>query len=232
MQWMGQDRRARGFSLIELMIGLALLGVLMVLVYSALRIGIRAWDTGDARVAEASHQRIVQSFLRRELSQVFPVRWRGIAESKIAFEGTKSDLKFVTTLNLGAGSRDGGLQWAHLYLASDEENGERKQSLFLKRESFDLMAKDWEGLADAKPTRLVRGITEIALSYYGAENDGIDPKWSDDWNFAQRIPQLIKITMKTDHGRDVPDLVVALRVGEEAGCYENQFQRQCGARRA
>ena len=31
--------------------------------------------------------------------------------------------------------------------------------------------------------------------------------------------------------RDAPPLVVSLRLGEEAGCYDNAFQRQCGARR-
>ena len=138
-------QRARGFTLLEMLVGLTLLGVLLILIYSALNIGLRAWDTGDQRAGEASHQRIVQSFLRRELGQVFPIRWRGIPESIIAFEGEKQELKFVTALNLGASIKEGGLQWGHLYLANDSEEGpggKRRQSLFLKREVFDLQAKD------------------------------------------------------------------------------------------
>ncbi|MBL8525338.1 MAG: prepilin-type N-terminal cleavage/methylation domain-containing protein, partial [Betaproteobacteria bacterium] len=111
---MTRNLRAAGFTLLELLVGLTLLGVLMILVYSALNMGLRAWDTGDARAAEAAHQRIVQTFLRREMEQIFPVRWRGIPESKIAFEGAKGELRFVTALNLGAAAKDGGLQWAHL----------------------------------------------------------------------------------------------------------------------
>lgn len=222
-----------GFTLLEMLVGLTLLGVLLILIYSALNIGLRAWDTGDQRASEASHQRIVQSFLRRELGQVFPIRWRGIAESRIAFEGGKADIKFVTALNLGASVKEGGLQWGHLYLADDAApDGKRRQSLFLKRESFDLHAKDWSGLEEAKPTRLIEGVKEIEITYFGAENDTTDPKWTDEWNLPLRVPLLVKISVKTDLGRDVPDLVVALKLGEEAGCYENSFQRQCPARRA
>ena len=223
---------ATGFTLLEMLVGLTLLGVLLILVYSALNLGLRAWDAGEKQVSDASHQRIVQSFLRRELGQVFPVRWRGIVESKIAFEGGKQDIKYVTTLNLGAAIKEGGLQWAHLYLADDEREGVRRKSLFLKREAFDLLAKDWTGLDDAKPTRLVEGVKELEISYLGSENDTTDPKWTGEWNNPARVPLAIKISIKTDLGREVPDLVVALRLGEEAGCYDNAFQRQCGSRRA
>ncbi len=229
------SRKMTGFTLLEMLVGLTLLGVLLILVYSALNIALRAWDTGDQRASEASHQRIVQSFLRRELGQVFPIRWRGIPESKIAFEGTKKELKFVTALNLGAAVKEGGLQWGHLYLADDADegaDGKRRQSLFLKREVFDLQAKDWDGLDSAKPTRLIAGVKEIEIGYFGAENDTTDPKWVDEWALPLRMPQLIRISVKTDLGRDVPVLVVALKLGEEAGCYENAFQRQCPARRA
>jgi general secretion pathway protein J len=227
--------RARncGFTLLEMLIGLTLLGVLLILIYSALNIGLRAWDTGDARAGEASHQRIVQGFLRRELGQIFPVRWRGIPESKIAFEGGKKEIKFVTALNLGSAVKEGGLQWGHLYVADDESaDGKRRQSLFLKRENFDLHAKDWSGLDAAKPTRLVDGVKEIEIAYFGSENDTAEPKWADEWNLPLRVPLLVKISIKTDIGRDAPALVVALKLGEEAGCYENAFQRQCPARRA
>ncbi|HEX4857702.1 MAG TPA: prepilin-type N-terminal cleavage/methylation domain-containing protein [Usitatibacteraceae bacterium] len=231
---MNDPRRLRsaGFTLLEMLIGLTLLGVLLVMVYAALSIGVRAWDSGDRRVAEAAHQRIVQSFLRRELDQLFAVRWRGIAESKLAFEGGKEEIRFVTTLNLGAGFKDGGLQWAHLYVAEDGEREGRSRALYIRREPFDLYAKDWDGLSAAKPTRLAESVKSIEIAYFGAESDVTDPKWSDEWKHPSRLPQLIRIRVKSETGRDVPELVVAPKIGEEAGCYDNGFQRQCAPRRA
>ena len=222
----------RGFTLLETLIGLTLLGIMLVLIYSSLNIGLRAWDTGDKRVSEASHQRVVQSFLRRELSQLFPVRWRGIPESKIAFEGGKDEIKFVTMLTLGASIREGGLQWGHLYVADNEApGGEQRRTLFIKRSGFNLQAKDWDGLEAAKPIPLIAGVKSFEIAYYGAENETADPQWTSEWTNALRMPQLIKLTLEVDTGRNVPPLIVNLRLGEEAGCYDNAFQRQCGARR-
>ena len=238
-----------GFTLLEMLIGLALLALMMVLVYSALHVGIRAWDAGDARVGEAAQQRIVQSFIRREFAQLFPVRWRGVPTSQIAFTGTKDEIRFVTALNLDAGLKDGGLQWAHLQLRDDvnaDANTDarvgnsmsysrRGKALYLTRESFDLQAKDWSGLdsvPDAQATKLLGGIASMEISYFGAENDLVDPQWMSEWNYPLRMPQLIKFSFKTDNGRDPPELIVQPKIGEEAGCYENNFQRQCGPRRA
>ena len=222
----------RGFTLLEMLVGLTLLGVMLILIYASLNVGLRAWDTGERRVSEAARQRVVQSFLRRELSQLFPVRWRGIAESKIAFEGAKDELKFVTMLTLGASAREGGLQWGHLYVAGDETpGGERGQTLFIKRSAFNLQAKDWDGVDEAKPIALVTGVKAFELGYYGAENDTVDPQWTSEWINPLRMPQLIRITLQVDDGRNVPPLIVSLRLGEEAGCYDNAFQRQCGPRR-
>ena len=221
-----------GFTLLEVLVGLTLLGVMLILIYASLNVGLRAWDTGEKRVSEASHQRVVQSFLRRELSQLFPVRWRGIPESKIAFDGSKEELKFVTMLTLGAAAREGGLQWGHLYVADDETpGGERRRTLFIKRSGFNLQAKDWDGLDAAKAIPLINGVKSFEIGYYGAEDEVAEPQWTSEWANPFRMPQLIKLTLQVDNGRDVPPLIVNLRLGEEAGCYDNAFQRQCGPRR-
>lgn len=223
----------KGFTLLELLIGLALLAMLMVMIFSALNLGIRAWDSGEARVGEAAQQRIVQSFIRREFNQLFPVRWRGIPESKIAFEGGKDEIRFVTALNLDAGLKDGGLQWAHLQLR-DDASAPRGKALYLKRESFDLQAKDWTALDNVpakQSTKLIGGIASMEISYFGAENDTVDAQWTNEWTNPLRMPQLIKFSFKTENGRATPELIVQPRIGEEAGCYDNNFQRQCGARR-
>ena len=194
---------SRGFTLLEMLVGLTLLGVMLILIYASLNVGLRAWDTGEKRVSEAARQRVVQSFLRRELSQLFPVRWRGIPESKIAFEGTKDELKFVTMLTLGASAREGGMQWGHLYLATDDTpGGERRQTLFIKRSAFNLQAKDWDGVDEAKPIPLVTGVKAFELGYYGAENDTTDAEWKSEWINPLRMPQLIRITLQVDDGFD------------------------------
>ena len=135
-------------------------------------------------------------------------------------------------LTLGAAAREGGLQWGHLYVADDETpGGERRRTLFIKRSGFNLQAKDWDGLDAAKAIPLINGVKSFEIGYYGAEDEVAEPQWTSEWANPFRMPQLIKLTLQVDNGRDVPPLIVNLRLGEEAGCYDNAFQRQCGPRR-
>jgi general secretion pathway protein J len=70
-------RRAQsGFTLIELVIALAMLGVMMVLLYSGLQFSFRSWDAGELHGRRETDRRIGENFLRRELTELFPRRWK------------------------------------------------------------------------------------------------------------------------------------------------------------
>ncbi|MFP4033740.1 MAG: type II secretion system protein J, partial [Desulfococcaceae bacterium] len=43
-------RRVVGFTLLELMISMTVLGIIMTLVYGAMRLGTRTWETGQAQM--------------------------------------------------------------------------------------------------------------------------------------------------------------------------------------
>ncbi len=54
--------------------------------------------------------------------------------------------------------------------------------------------------------------------------------WQDQWTATQRLPSHVRIDLELGERKLAP-IVVALRLGEEAGCYESMFQRQCVPRR-
>ncbi len=230
-------RSARGFTLIEILLVMTLMAVMMGMIYASLNIGVRAWDAGDARVAEASDWRLVERFMRRELGQIFPTRWRAVPQPYIAFEGTKTYLRYVTALNLEATLQNnaaGGLQWAELALA---DGG----ILQLNRQPFDVTAQNFDPLVapsrdqlttatPAPPVRLMDNVTGFEIAYFGAETDLAEPTWREEWRDLARLPTLIRIKVETSRGRDAPEMVFALKVGEEAGCLSTNFTRQCGPR--
>ena len=69
-------RRARGFTLIELVLALTILGTMLLLLYSGLSFALRSWDAGDVNGRLTMDRRIGANFLRRELSELFPMRWK------------------------------------------------------------------------------------------------------------------------------------------------------------
>ena len=228
---------ARGFTLIEILLVMTLMAAMMGMIYASLNVGIRAWDAGDVRVAQASDWRLVERFMRRELGQIFPTRWRGIVQPYIAFEGTKTTLRYVTALTLDASLQNGaagGLQWAELALA---DGG----ILQLNRQPFDSAAQNFDALASPnrdqlstnpplQPVRLMDNVTAFEIAYFGEETYITEPTWREEWKDLARLPTLVRIKVETSRGRDAPEMAFALKVGEEAGCLSTNFTRQCGPR--
>lgn len=76
----------RGFTLLELLVALAVLGLVVVLLTGGIRFAGRAWDTQQTRIAEQGDLTAVQSLLRSMIAA-----GRGV-------QGTAGSLQFVGTM--------------------------------------------------------------------------------------------------------------------------------------
>lgn len=220
--------RARGFTLIELVVALTILGVMMLLLYSGLSFALRSWDAGDAVGRVAADRRIGEAFVRRELNELFPMRWKDSTRVRLAFEGKRDSLRFISTRP--AGVTLGGLAMVGLSAEGDSRRGQR--NLVMRRAPPDDNADSFDGLDAVDPVVLLATVDKVEFAYFGAENDFTDPKWQDEWTYVQRIPQLVRLRVTLGDGSVLPDLVVRLMVGEEAACLETGFQRICRPRRS
>jgi general secretion pathway protein J len=219
-------RSERGFTLIELIVATALLATMMILMYSGLTFSLKGWDTGAASGQRITDRRIGENFLRRELSEIFPMRWKDPVTLRLAFEGEAQRLRFVS--GRPATFTQGGLSLVALQVEPGEG---RERNLVMRRAMPDDDAKDFGPLDTGERTVILAGIDDVAFSYFGAETDFTDPKWYDAWTFAGRVPQMVRLRMRTTDGSVLPELVVRVNLGEEAGCLENSFQRVCRPRR-
>ena len=223
-----RSRAQTGFTLIELVIAMALLGIMMVMLYSGLTFALRGWDAGDANGRRIADRRIGENFLRRELTELFPMRWKDPMTLKFAFQGEAQRLRFVSSRP--AGLAQGGLSLVGLEVESDASN--RTRNLVMRRAMPDDDAKDFAPLDHAERTILISDVDSVVFGYFGAENDFNEPKWDDAWKHEGRVPQLVRLRIKTSNGTSLPDMIVRIALGEEAGCLENAFQRACRPRRA
>ena len=219
--------RSSGFTLIELVVAMTILGTMMLLLYSGLSFALRSWDAGDAVGRASADRRIGENFVRRELSELFPMRWKDGVKLRFAFEGTAQTLRFVSSRP--AGATIGGLSLVGLEVAGDARRGDR--SLVMRRAMPDDNGDSFSPLDEAKPTVMIDRVDAIEFSYFGAENDFADPKWQDDWPYSARVPQMVRLRVKRLDGSVLPEMVVRVMLGEEAGCLENSFQRLCRPRR-
>ena len=91
-------RRPRGFTLLEVLIAISIVGALLVIAFSGMRVAMAAWRQGEARVEAHQHVRAVAHILTRALGAAYPYRaTKGTSpEAVVLFDATDKRLDFVT----------------------------------------------------------------------------------------------------------------------------------------
>ena len=224
---MRRRNSAAGFTLIELVLALALLGAMMVLLYSGLAFALRSWDAGEVNGRRTADRRIGENFLRREMAELFPMRFKDAMAVKVAFEGGAQRWRFVSSR--APGITRGGLSLVGVEVESGATSRER--NLVMRRAMPDDEAKDFGPLDHAERTVLIEDVESVRFDYFGTESDFTEPKWYDAWPYTERIPRLVRLRIRAADASLVADMVMRIEVSEEAGCLENSFQRVCRPRR-
>ncbi len=197
----------RGFTLLELLISLTLLGLILVLLFGGLRLSIRSWDSVQKKVDNLNSVRSVEGFLRREMEQIYPYRWKAAPARRFAFVGERHKVNFVAPMPSRIGG--GGLYAIALEL---EQTGSGRR-LTWKYVPVDPQMQDFSSLDPAKEmvlagTELI-AVDDIWLSYFGRETESSAPRWVDRWDSTVTMPQLIRIQVRFADGSEWPDFVVA-----------------------
>jgi general secretion pathway protein J len=183
--------RPNGFTLIELVIALALVALITVLLFSGLRLGSRAWDGVDTVAERNAELRSARGFLDRTLSQARDLVLRYDAQDHQVFAGDATSLEFVAPLSEHVGIP--GLYVLRLGL----EGGSKDARLVLTRWllhpdvlSGNAEAPEWQPLEPGSPgissdpkeetdmsagafgqTALLEDVGVFELAYYGVAEE-------------------------------------------------------------
>lgn len=202
---MNPIRRSQGFTLLELLIGMTLVGFILSLLFAGLNLGTRSWEAGEQRMVTSSRQAVVVDFIRRVVEQTYPLRWRVGEEDRLAFAGEAESLRFVGTVAMHDGASGNHL------IALDLVDGETGRDLVMRWQLPDPGAPGFEPIEQAEPKVLIKAVKEMALAYFGAQSETEDPAWHDQWLDQKTPPELIRLQLTMENGETWPDIVAALR---------------------
>lgn len=199
-------RRQSGFTLLELVIAMTLMGLVLVMIYGGLRLGVRSWDISEQRTARLDEIRLVQGFIRRQLGQSVAVfREDPRAGRVMAFVGEPQTIAWVTPLLTHLGL--GGLYWVQLDVIETAAG----EGLRMRWRPFR-PTEEGAGLGQMEETLLLEGVAEVHWSYFGTDEPGREPQWQERWPGIQQRPQLVRLTLTLAEGF-WPELVAALPEG-------------------
>jgi general secretion pathway protein J len=210
-------RRARGFTLLELMIALVLMALMSAVLAGSLNLAGRSWDAGESKAEASSGMRLAGDYLRTQLAAQFPQRMRKIKDFPLLFGGAADELRYTATLPGRVGL--GGMWYYRLGLAPAPGTG--RVGLVLDRMIPDLNALDMPTFDDAQRSVLADDIKELKFGYFGNDSDATSdnaPTWRDRWDDAQQLPILVRIDVTPAKGPAWPTLVIEPRAAPEAGC--------------
>ncbi|MFM9942645.1 MAG: prepilin-type N-terminal cleavage/methylation domain-containing protein [Hyphomicrobiaceae bacterium] len=187
----------RGFSLIELLVSLALLVMLLALLPNALGLGRRAWET-HAEVGERLSGMAGLGLIEQRLAEAMPAFAMDAAGNGIlAFRGEAEVLSFVAPSRTP--TEPGLARWT-LSLAADSAPARpgRGRRIVLTSEPFP-MPPAVSAATDAGPaTEIDASGAALALAYFGRLNTAEPPQWFDTWPRTDALPSLVAITLLPD----------------------------------
>ena len=196
---------ARGLTLLELLVALALLGTITVATTAALRTGQVGGARVDARAEALNDMRLAQTFLRRHLETARPVRWRQGRRDQVAFEGDGSAVDFVAFMP--AWPAAGGLYLARL-------EGTAAGLVMIRRPTAG-ETTGFDPGAEAERIVLAPAVTAIGFSYFGHQDGDDGARWHDRWQGQTDLPQLLRMAFQGTGAVPWPDLIVAPLLGPQ-----------------
>ena len=213
-----------GFTLVELLVALALFSLLASLLFDNVRFGLRAWQNGSVNAERFEHSMVSQDLLRRMIGNLYPmIVADGAIQPQVEFDGTKETINFLG--NAPTVANGGGRFRFKVFV-------ERRQ------DQADLVMISKPELADSSDTSmstrtlLLAGIDRVEFSYFGEAASERSLQWNDNWTKRSDIPRLVRVRVAFGAGGVGlwPELLIAPRVVADVGCVYDPITMRCRGR--
>jgi general secretion pathway protein J len=194
--------RQAGFTLLEMLVVVGVLGLLMVGLTQGVRAGLTLWDAQSRRVNETAELDAAARILRTLLSGIAPPPSAGFAPGVVStaeIKGSAESLTFLGDLPTGLGTT----QRAEITL-------ELRQGRLILR--WTPHRHELSAAPAPKPveTELIRGVDHLDFAYWGSLSPDRAAGWQAQWD-GPAIPELIRVrlVLAKDDRRHFPDLIAA-----------------------
>jgi general secretion pathway protein J len=183
-------RHRQGFTLLELMVALALLGMVVAAVYSSWSAIVRGSRVGLTAAAAAQRSRIAVQTLEEALTSARCFAADVQYYAFIGENGNDASLSFVSRLakSFPRGGRFGDFDVRRVTFSL--EPGPESGRQLVMRQNPILMNPDID--EEEHPVVLAKNVKEFQLEFW----DGHSRDWLDEWTQSNKLPLMVRITLR------------------------------------
>lgn len=186
--------RRRAFSLIEIMIAIAILSVVVGAIYATWRMIISATKSGQTAAAQVQRRRVALRCIEESLT--YTVMFAANSSryySFVAENGSDATISFVSQLpnDFPRSGRFGGFTVRRLaYSIESGEDGGR--DLVLRQAPI---MTEFDQDEQEHPLVLMRNVKKMEMEFW----DEAKKDWTDEWLLTNQVPRLIRVAITTDN---------------------------------
>jgi general secretion pathway protein J len=181
--------RSRGFTLVEILLALSLMGMLLALAYGGLRASTRATDKGQEVLEYSGRIRMAHQFVRKQINQMVPLAFADEATGeRTVFLGEPGSIRFVAPMPGYLGF--GGPQVQELSVVSGQDGDELVLSHAL------LQGFEEQNLYERAPILLMGNIESAGFKFLGRDETGELLPWVDRWDQPDTLPEAVSLEIE------------------------------------
>jgi prepilin-type N-terminal cleavage/methylation domain-containing protein len=215
---MAADLRARdtpchtsshGFTVIELVVSLAIFAALIALLPGALGLGENIWRMSEKINKQQALGALVDN-IRQKLSAAEPISEQdSVKQSRLIFLGEKSRVVFLAVAD--GGSQRSGPYLFEISTEHDDDSSSVKMVFTQAPYSSGVTLNDVGQLPLARRTSV--RVAGLNLRYFGDKTGQGKSSWYSEWSGATQLPELVELTVAPwSTGSDFISETVALKL--------------------
>lgn len=202
--------RSAGFTLLEVLVALALLGILSLTLVTLARTTADASAAMRARFAETASLQTARSLLRERIARALPVTFGGPRAPALAFAGDSRRLRLLAA-EPPYGRPAGLMAWE--FALEEVPEGTRIE---VRVAPAAMRSDPLAGLAESRWRPLATFPGRLRFAYLGVPGEAEGGDWVPRWQEPGYLPRAVRI--EAGQGRGWPPLIVPLRIPELGGC--------------
>lgn len=224
MKWLPTSRNSKGFTLLEMLIAIAIVAMVMLVSYQVTSRMLRTKKRIETRQELFHSARVGLEKMVQDISMAFLLKGKahlgddqGSDQLKTVFKGDENDLYFVSMSHLRLFSTSYESETAEVgyKIEKDPDGGDgyvlmRRESKFIDRNPEE--GGRWIVIADR--------VKKIELEYYDDKKNEWQTSWNSETEQNDRLPEAVRIRLALQHptreGEEIPFTTVA-----RIGMYEN-----------